>query len=109
MRYNTEYNMGFDMEKEYEYICEVCGKKKIMKPRQAYEEGWDYPPFLGQLCVVSPRTCGDCSITDTVWWELTCNQKKYVDLNGQQKETIRRIQMEPVSMEVCQEEGKEGQ
>lgn len=25
------------------HICEVCGKKEILTPEEAFEQGWDYP------------------------------------------------------------------
>ena len=41
-----------------------------MTPQEAFDQGWDYPPRMGIYGVISPRTCGKCSITDTVWWKL---------------------------------------
>ena len=34
------------MEK-YLYTCEVCGKTAVLTPEEAYQSGWDYPPFMG--------------------------------------------------------------
>lgn len=47
------------MEK-MKYVCEVCGNTEIMTPEEAYQEGWDYPPFMGSYGVVSARTCPRC-------------------------------------------------
>ena len=60
------------MEKEQRliHVCELCGKTKIMTPEQAFNEGWDYPPRMGAFGIVSPRTCGDCSMMDTLWMAL---------------------------------------
>ena len=56
------------MEKEQKliHICEVCGKAKIMTSEQAFNEGWDYPPRMGSFGIVSPRTCGDCGMMETL-------------------------------------------
>ena len=34
------------MEKKLIHICEVCGKKEIMTPEEAFLDGWDYPPRM---------------------------------------------------------------
>lgn len=52
------------------HICEVCGKRAILGPEEAYAEGWDYPPMMYDFKVVSPRTCDTCSITETAWWQM---------------------------------------
>lgn len=55
-------------EQKYIHICEVCGKTEILTPEEAFEDGWDYPPKMGAFGLVSPRTCGNCGIMDTLWW-----------------------------------------
>ena len=80
------------------HICEVCGKKDILTPEEAFNEGWDYPPRMGAFGVVSPRTCGNCAINFTVWWALVCEKKGINELSEMQKETIKRIQQEPGSI-----------
>lgn len=80
------------------HYCECCGTKKFMTPKQAFDEGWDYPPKIGIWGVISPRTCGNCSMTDTVWWKLNTNKDKKVsieDLSDKEKEVVRRIMFEP--------------
>ena len=86
------------MEK-YKYTCEVCGKTAILARDEAYQSGWDYPPFMGSYGVISPRTCPDCSMMETAWATLELKKIPYEDLSGSQKETIRRIKAEPENME----------
>lgn len=72
------------------YICEVCDKTEDLTPEDAYQQGWDYPPFIGTFGVVSPRTCGDCGIEHTAWWALVRGTLPR-DLNEKHKATVRRI------------------
>lgn len=80
------------------HICEVCGKAKIMTPEEAFNEGWDYPPRMGSFGVISPRTCGDCNMTQTLWWALVQDNKKIKDLTPEQLIVLKRIQNEPASI-----------
>ena len=82
------------MTQKFEHICEVCGIKQVMTSQEAYEEGWDYPLLMGSFGVVSPRTCGNCLITETAWWALVHDKKQMKDLSNKQKETIQRISNE---------------
>jgi hypothetical protein len=45
--------------------------------------GWNYPPVIGSFAVVSPRTCDDCSIEQTLWWELNVNNTPIENLSKQ--------------------------
>lgn len=72
------------------YECEVCGKKEELTETEAFNAGWDYPPFVGEWGVISPRTCGNCGIHYTAWWALMEDE----ELTEKQLETIRRIQHE---------------
>jgi hypothetical protein len=88
------------------FICEVCGTHKILQPDQAYAyylEGWDYPPFLGEYGVISPRTCGSCPINGTLWWAMNMEGKKIDELNERQLQTLERISHEPESIMVMEE------
>ena len=76
---------------KYIYTCEVCGKAAVMTPEEAYREGWDYPPFIGQYGVVSPRTCSECPMQKTAWAALKLDKKPYFEFTDKQKETIKRI------------------
>ena len=80
------------------HVCEVCGKEEVLTPEEAFENGWDYPPKMGMFGVISPRTCGDCAMVDTIWWKLTCQNIKPEDLSDKDKLTLSRILSEPVSI-----------
>ena len=84
--------------KKMKYICEVCGKTEITTPEEAFDEGWDYPPFMGTYGVVSPRTCPYCTVDRTVWGALVLNKVPSSELTDKQKETIERILGEPDNM-----------
>lgn len=74
---------------ELRYECEVCGRVEILTEKDAFDTGWDYPPFIGQWGVVSPRTCGAmaCGIENTAYWAVMNG----AELTVQQAATIRRI------------------
>ena len=80
------------------HICEVCGRTEILTPREAYDAGWDYPPVMGFYGIVTPRTCPNCRMVDTVWAELVLNKKSVEDLSDSQKEVLVRILTEPDSI-----------
>lgn len=80
------------------HICEVCGKTEILTPEEAFEQGWDYPPKMGAFGVISPRTCGDCTIEKTFWWRLTFHQVNLNELSDKDKEILERIVSEPASI-----------
>ena len=75
------------MSKKQEYLCEVCGKNEQLTVADAFSTGWDYPPSFGAWGVISPRTCGDCTIVDTAWWALQTG----AELTERHLETIKRI------------------
>ena len=80
--------------------CEVCGKEKIITEDELFLDGWNYPPLMGSYKVISPRTCPDCSITKTVWWDIVQNKKTYEQLTEKQKKVIERIAGEPDNIRV---------
>ena len=80
------------------HICEVCGKEEILTPEEAFEKGWDYPPVMGYFGIVSPRTCPNCSIENTVWWKLSSENASVSELTSKELEVIERIQNEPESI-----------
>jgi hypothetical protein len=76
---------------EFEFVCETCGKTETLTNDQAFTDGWDYPPFLGEWSVVSPRTCGDCCIDSTAWWQLVALSIPYKELSEHHQATVKRI------------------
>ena len=84
-------------------ICEVCGRKEILTPQEAFDQGWDYPPMMGHFGVLSPRTCPNCNMMDTVWAAITMLGKRAEDLTDEQQQVIVRIVSEPDSILVHDE------
>lgn len=76
------------------FICEVCDTTVELTDQRAFDEGWDYPPFMGAPGVISPRTCGMCGIQDTVWWDVMISKKSLDELTEHQLEVVARIQAE---------------
>lgn len=85
------------------HICEVCGRKEILTPQEAFDQGWDYPPMMGHFGVLSPRTCPNCNMMDTVWAAITMLGKRAEDLTDEQQQVIVRIVSEPDSIIVHDE------
>lgn len=79
------------------HICEVCDKQEELTSEEAYAAGWDYPPSIGSWGVISPRTCGNCSMQDTVWWKLIAEGVPASSLTPKQKKTLERIFNETAS------------
>ena len=52
------------------HYCEVCGKKEFVTAEEAFQDGWDYPPNIGYFGLLGPRTCGNCSLQDTLYWKI---------------------------------------
>ncbi|MDR2538842.1 MAG: hypothetical protein LBC43_04315 [Bifidobacteriaceae bacterium] len=83
------------------HLCEVCGKEETLTPEEAYNQNWNYPPKCGSFRVVSPRTCANCSIKNTLWWDLTFSENlvsSVEELNERHRATLWRIQREPLSI-----------
>lgn len=80
------------------HICEVCGRDEILDSDEAYAAGWDYPPRMGVFGVVSPRTCGSCSIADIVWAALMMRGVTADALTPAQRAVVDRIAGEPESI-----------
>jgi hypothetical protein len=78
-----------------QYICETCETTVELTEQEAYEAGWDYPPFIGIWGVVSPRTCPNCTIETTAYWHLIT--KGGDDLPERHVNTIKRILAEPLA------------
>jgi hypothetical protein len=72
------------------YECEVCGKVEKLTQLEAFDAGWDYPPFIGSWGEIGPRTCGSCNMMDTTWWALTVGQ----ELTDKQRAFAERVSQE---------------
>lgn len=73
-------------------------KHEILTPRKGYEKGWDYAPYMCPFKVISPRTCSECTIAKTVYWQIAVNHKTFSELTDTQKETVKIIYSEPESI-----------
>lgn len=78
-------------EKRFEHWCESCGETAMLTSEEAFEEGWDFPPRMGAWGVVSPRTCGNCTINRTLWWALTVEKKDIDGCTPHQRQVLARI------------------
>jgi hypothetical protein len=83
----------YDTEKINRYECETCTRVDETTEQQAYEAGWDYPPFIGIWGVVSPRTCPNCLIDTTAYWFIL-TQDRNAEMPERHKNTILRISKE---------------
>jgi len=48
-----------------ELYCEGCKKTFKGTAQEAFEAGWDCPPWF-----TSHVTCPDCPISSTTWWSM---------------------------------------
>lgn len=80
------------------HICENCGKEEILSSEVGYKQGWDYPPKMDAFKIISPRTCGDCGIKTTLWWEIAFYKTPPEQLSEKHQETLKRILTEPESI-----------
>lgn len=80
------------------HICEVCGLSEILESEVAFEAGWDYPPGVGVFGIVTPRTCPDCTMEETVWWALAIAKTPTSEMTSKQLETLKRISEERESI-----------
>lgn len=77
------------------YLCEVCGREDEYETTdEAFNAGWDYPPFMGAWGVISQRTCPDCPIIQTAWWALVVEKKSPDELEERHIQTVQRILLE---------------
>ncbi len=82
----------------YRHICETCGKEEILSSQDGFDQGWDYPPRVGVFGIISPRTCGNCPMTTTLWWRMTTGAVTQETLTPADKILIKRISEEPESI-----------
>lgn len=83
------------------HYCEVCGKKEFITAKEAFDEGWDYPPEVGRFGLLGPRTCGSCDIKSTLYWKVQKQAFPIViegNLADEEKKTWKRIRNEPESL-----------
>lgn len=80
----------------FRYICEACGAEEVLTAQKAFEDGWDYPPFVGTYGVLGPRTCGNCPVTNTLWWRIMTGQTEEMTLSD--LAVIKRVEGEPGSL-----------
>lgn len=89
-------------ERPFWHYCEVCGKKAFLTAQEAFDSGWDYPPHIGHFGMLSPRTCGDCTMAGTLYWKVMNSGKIPIvcegDLSPEELVTWRRIKDEPESL-----------
>ena len=94
------------MNNKFWHVCESCGRTEFISSEIAFQQGWDYPgkdglyknlPNFG-FRTVAPRTCGECSIINTVWAAITLEKKPIKDLNEHQQIVLKRILTEPDSI-----------
>lgn len=89
--------------------CEVCGKGQVFDAakglgealKAADAEGWDtaYSP-LSSGCLyglVSPRTCPECSLTESTWFALEGGRSP-AELSDRQQRALARMLAEPFSL-----------
>jgi len=82
------------------HICEVCGREEILTSEEAFDDGWDYPPRMGQFGVISPRLCPDCPTEGSLWWAFTVDHLDAGTLSESQQTTLQRILREPQTIAV---------
>ena len=84
------------------HYCEVCGRKEFITAEEAFESGWDYPPQIGWFGMLSPRTCGNCAMKDTLYMKIYAPGRIPIVLEDElapdELITWRRIRSEPESL-----------
>lgn len=78
-------------EEAFEHWCETCGRTEILTSDEAYRQGWDFPPRMGEWGVVSPRTCPSCPMKSTVGWALAMDKLAPETLDARQRAVVTRI------------------
>ena len=91
---NTKETTVFQ-EKRFLHICEVCGRTEKLAAEEAHNQNWDYPPMIGEFGVLSPRTCGNCRMTETAYWAIAVEKKTTAELSENQLQALERIMQEP--------------
>lgn len=83
------------------HYCESCGAKIYCTAQEAFDNGWDYPPRIGMFGVLGPRTCGNCTMIDTLYLKVMKQEIPILiesNLTEKELQTWRRIKNEPESL-----------
>lgn len=83
------------------HYCESCGAKIYCTAQEAFDNGWDYPPRIGAFGLLGPRTCGNCTMIDTLYLKVMKQKIPIViesNLTEEELRTWRRIKNEPESL-----------
>ena len=83
------------------HYCEVCGKKEYLTAQQAFDSGWDYPPTFGHFGQLFQRTCGNCTMENTLYMKVMKQKLPIVmesTLTSEELRTWRRMKAEPESL-----------
>ena len=83
------------------HYCESCGAKVYCTAQEAFDNGWNYPPRIGMFGVLSPRTCGNCRMIDTLYLKVMKQKIPIViesELTEMELRTWQRIKNEPESL-----------
>lgn len=80
------------------HYCDACGKKELLTADEAYSQGWDYPPGIYKFRLFTPRTCGDCPITGSLYWKIVVEKKSLSELTEAEAASFTRIMNEPESL-----------
>lgn len=91
-------NCGEYADRKLVHICEICGKTELLTPKEGFDRGWDYAPYMYPFKVISPRTCESCGIKETAWFAIAGKHTSFENLTDKQKETVKRIYNEPESI-----------
>lgn len=88
--------------RKFWHYCEVCGKREFITAKEAFNAGWNYPPDMGHFGLLGPRTCGNCLITDTLFWRINTGGGLPIvregELSSKELITWRRMKGEPESL-----------
>ncbi|WP_407360532.1 hypothetical protein [Microbacterium sp. LBN7] len=70
--------------------CEVCGREEGLSAGEAFDAGWDFAGLMPRG-IVSPRTCPDHGIEDTVWAKIAVAKIDPADFTEHDRQVIARV------------------
>lgn len=105
---DTDKSKDIFGEMPFKHICECCLKVEILTSIEAFALGWDYPGEgavypSSMFGVLSPRTCGKCSIAETAYWAIEVEKKTKDELSEKQLQAVERIMKEPDILRVIKQ------